>query len=172
MAEFSSMPSFDTVLEPNLVELRNAVEQAQKEIGTRFDFKGSSAKVELHSPSAKVHELILHADSDFQLQQVQDVLIGRLSKRGVDLRFLDLSAKPQKMGHDKLKLVAAVQAGIDAESAKKIQQALKAAKLKVQAAVQGDAVRVSGAKKDDLQQAIALLRRQIELPLTFNNFRD
>lgn len=172
MAEFSSMPSFDTVLEPNLVELRNAVEQAQKEIGTRFDFKGSSAKVELVSTSAKVNELVLHADSDFQLQQVQEVLIGRLSKRGVDLRFLDLSAKPQKMSHDKLKLVAPVQAGIDAESAKKIQQALKAAKLKVQAAIQGDAVRVSGGKKDDLQQAIALLRKQIELPLTFNNFRD
>lgn len=166
------MPSFDTVLEPNLVELRNAVEQAQKEIGTRFDFKGSSAKVELASPSSKVHELTLHADSDFQLQQVQDVLVGKLSKRGVDLRFLDLSAKPQKMGHDKLKLLAPVKAGIDADSAKKIQQALKASKLKVQTAIQGDVVRVSGGKKDDLQQAIALLRRQIELPLTFNNFRD
>ncbi len=166
------MPSFDTVLEPNLVELRNAVDQAQKEIGTRFDFKGSSAKVELASPSSKVHEITLHADSDFQLQQVQDVLVAKLSKRGVDLRFLDLSGKPQKMSHDKLKLPAPVKAGIDAESAKKIQQALKASKLKVQAAIQGDVVRVSGGKKDDLQAAIALLRKQIELPLTFNNFRD
>ncbi len=166
------MPSFDTVLEPNLVELRNAIDQASKEIGTRFDFKGSSAKVELASPSAKSHEVVLHADSDFQLQQVQDVLVAKLSKRGVDLRFLDLSAKPQKIGGDRLKLVAPVKAGVDAESAKKIQQALKASKLKVQAAIQGDTVRVTGAKKDDLQAAIALLRRQIELPLSFNNFRD
>jgi cyclic-di-GMP-binding protein len=166
------MPSFDTVLEPNLVELRNAVDQAAKEIATRFDFKGSSAKVELASPSAKAHELTLWADSDFQLQQVQDVLVGKLTKRGVDLRFLDLSAKPQKIGGDKLKLVAPVKAGIDSESAKKIQQAVKASKLKVQASIQGDAVRINGAKKDDLQAAIALLRKEIELPLTFNNFRD
>ncbi|GAB4041864.1 MAG: YajQ family cyclic di-GMP-binding protein [Rubrivivax sp.] len=166
------MPSFDTVLEPNLVELRHAVDQAQKEISTRFDFKGSSAKVELASPSAKAHELTLWADSDFQLRQVQDVLVAKLGKRGVDLRFLDLSAKPQKMGHDKLKLQVPVKAGIDAENAKKIQQAIKASKLKVQAAIQGDAVRITGAKKDELQAAIALLRKQIELPLTFNNFRD
>jgi uncharacterized protein YajQ (UPF0234 family) len=166
------MPSFDTVLEPNLVELRNAIDQASKEIGTRFDFKGSSARVELASPSTKSHEVVLYADSDFQLQQVQDVLVAKLSKRGVDLRFLDLSAKPQKIGGDRLKLVAPVKAGVDAESAKKIQQALKASKLKVQAAIQGDTVRVTGAKKDDLQAAIALLRRQIELPLSFNNFRD
>ena len=167
------MPSFDTVLEPNLVELRNAVEQANKEIGTRFDFKGSSAKVELAEKSAKERELTVFGDSDFQLEQVRDVLLGKLAKRGVDIRFLDLSAKPVKLGGDKLKQPVAVKTGIDAEHAKKIQQALKASKLKVQAQIQGDAVRVNGAKRDDLQAAIRLLRQQIEdLPLTFNNFRD
>jgi cyclic-di-GMP-binding protein len=167
------MPSFDTVLEPNLVELRNAVDQANKEIGTRFDFKGSSAKVELTEKSAKERELSLLADSDFQLEQVRDVLLAKLAKRGLDVRFLDLSGKPQKLGGDKLKLGVAVKTGIDAEHAKKIQQAVKASKLKVQAAIQGDTVRVTGAKRDDLQAAIALLRKEIaDLPLTFNNFRD
>jgi len=167
------MPSFDTVLEPNLVELRNAVEQANKEIGTRFDFKGSSAKLELADKSAKEREITLFADSDFQLGQVRDVLLGRLSKRGVDVRFLDLSAKPVKLGGDKLKQSVAVKSGIDAESAKKIQAALKASKLKVQGAIQGDAVRVSGNKRDDLQAAMALLRKEMaELPLSFDNFRD
>ncbi|MBT9487778.1 MAG: YajQ family cyclic di-GMP-binding protein [Rubrivivax sp.] len=166
------MPSFDTVLEPDLVEVRNAVDQTMKEIGTRFDFKGSSAKVELNEKSAKEREITLYGDSDFQLQQVQDVLVGRLSKRNVDIRFLDLSGKPQKLGGDKLKQAVPVKAGLDAESAKKIQAALKGSKLKVQGAIQGDAVRVSGAKRDDLQAAMALLRKEIELPLTFNNFRD
>jgi cyclic-di-GMP-binding protein len=167
------MPSFDTVLEPNLVELRNAVEQANKEIGTRFDFKGSAAKVELTDKGGNQRELALWADSDFQLGQVRDLLIGRLSKRGVDVRFLDLSAKPQKMGGDKLRQAVAVKAGIDAATAKKIQTAVKASKLKVQAAIQGDTVRITGAKRDDLQAAIALLRKEIdELPLGFENFRD
>lgn len=166
------MPSFDTVVEPNLVEVRNAVDQTMKEIGTRFDFKGSSAKVELAEKSAKEREITMFGDSDFQLQQVQDVLVGRLTKRGVDIRFLDLSAKPQKMGGDKLKQAVPVKSGIDAENAKKIQTALKSSKLKVQAAIQGDAVRVSGAKKDELQAAMALLRQTVELPLSFNNFRD
>jgi uncharacterized protein YajQ (UPF0234 family) len=167
------MPSFDTVLEPNLVELRNALEQANKEIGTRFDFKGSSAKVEFAEVSAKQRELTLYADSDFQLEQVRDVLIGRLSKRGVDIRYLDLSAKVQKMGGDKVKQVLAVKSGIDAETGKKIQTALKQSKLKVQGAIQGDAVRVSGAKKDDLQAAIQLVRGSVkDLPLQFTNFRD
>ncbi|MBZ8138820.1 YajQ family cyclic di-GMP-binding protein [Rubrivivax gelatinosus] len=167
------MPSFDTVLEPNLVELRNALDQANKEIGNRFDFKGSSAKVEFSEKSAKERELTLYADSDFQIDQVRDVLLARLAKRDVDVRFLDLSAKPQKLGGDKLKLVVKVKAGIDAEHAKKIQQALKSSKLKVQASIQGDSVRVTGGKKDDLQQAIALLRKEIaDLPLTFDNFRE
>ncbi len=166
------MPSFDTVIEPNLVELRNAVEQATKEIGTRFDFKGSSADVQLADRSAKDRELTLLGDSDFQLQQVRDVLLSRLAKRGVDIRFLDFSGTPQKMGGDRLKLAVPVKSGIDAETAKKVQTELKASKIKVQSQVQGDAVRVSGTKRDDLQAAIALLRRQLaDLPLSFNNFR-
>ena len=167
------MPSFDTVIEPNLVELKNAVEQANKEISTRFDFKGSSAKVELSEKGAKERELSLLADSDFQLDQVRDVLLARLSKRGVDIRFLDLSGKPQKMGGDRLKLLVPVKNGVDAETAKKIQGVLKASKLKVQGAFQGDAVRITGNKRDELQAAMALLRKDIdEWPLTFDNFRD
>jgi uncharacterized protein YajQ (UPF0234 family) len=167
------MPSFDTVIEPDLVELRNAVEQANKEIGTRFDFKGSSAQVELTEKSARERELALLADSDFQLQQVRDLLIGRLAKRNVDVRFMDFSGKPVKLGGDKLKLPVPVKTGIDGENARKIQQAVKASKLKVQAAIQGDTVRVSGAKRDDLQATMALLRKELAgLPLSFNNFRD
>lgn len=167
------MPSFDAVLEPNLVEVRNAVEQAAKEIATRFDFKGSSAAVELVDKSARQRELLLHADSDFQLEQVRELLLARLAKRSVDIRYLDLSGKPQKMGGDRLRLTVPLKCGVDAETGRKVQSLLKASKLKVQGAVQGDAVRVSGAKRDELQAAIALLRREVaELPLAFNNFRD
>lgn len=167
------MPSFDAVIEPDLVELRNAVEQANKEIGTRFDFKGSSAQVELSSPTPKTRELTLWADSDFQLEQVRDVLLARMSKRGVDARLLDFSATPQKMSHDKLKLAVAVKSGIDAELARKMQTTLKTSKLKLQAAFQGDALRITGPKRDVLQQAIALLRKEHpEWPLSFNNFRE
>ena len=167
------MPSFDTVIESDLVELRNAVEQANKEIGTRFDFKGSSAQVELAAATPKQRELTLLADSDFQLDQVRDVLLARLAKRGVDVRFLDLDGKPQKLGGDKMKLAVPVKNGIDAETAKKMQGVLKASKLKVQAAYQGDALRVTGSKRDELQAAIALLRKELtEWPLSFDNFRD
>jgi cyclic-di-GMP-binding protein len=167
------MPSFDTVLEPNLVEVRNAVEQSNKEIGTRFDFKGSGARVELAEKSSKERELTLHADSDFQVAQVRDILLAKMSKRSVDVRFLDFSAKIEKMGGDKVKQVVPLKTGIDAETGKKIQGLLKGSKLKVQGAIQGDAVRVSGAKRDDLQAAMALLRKEIaDLPLSFNNFRD
>jgi uncharacterized protein YajQ (UPF0234 family) len=167
------MPSFDTVVEPNLVEVRNACDQAAKEIGTRFDFKGSSAKVELAEKSAKEREITLYADSDFQIGQVRDVLLAKLTKRGVDARFLALDAKIEKIGGDKVKQVLAVQTGIPADAAKKIQTLLKQSKLKVQGAIQGDAVRVSGAKRDDLQAAIALLKKEVdELPLSFENFRD
>jgi uncharacterized protein YajQ (UPF0234 family) len=166
------MPSFDVVLEPDLVELRNAVEQANKEIGTRFDFKGSSAQVELTQQAAKQRELALLADSDFQLEQVREVMLTRMAKRGVDVRYLDLSGTPQRLGGDRLRLAVPVKNGIDAETGRRVQQALKASKLKVQAAVQGDSVRVSGGKRDDLQTAIALLKRELnELPLGFNNFR-
>ncbi len=167
------MPSFDAVIEPDLVELRNAIEQATKEIGTRFDFKGSSAQIDLVSPTPKSREITLWADSDFQLEQVRDVLLTKLSKRGVDVRLLDFSATPQKMSHDKLKQAVAVKSGVDADTARKMQNALKASKLKVQGAFQGDALRVTGAKRDVLQQAIALLRKDMtEWPLSFNNFRE
>lgn len=167
------MPSFDTVIEPDLIELRNAVEQAVKEIGTRFDFKGSSADVQLADRSAKDRELTLFGDSDFQLQQVRDVLLARLAKRGVDTRFLDFSATPQKLGGDKLKLAVPVKSGIDADTARKITALVKGSKIKVQSQVQGDSVRVTGAKRDELQAVIALLRKELhEMPLSFNNFRS
>lgn len=162
------MPSFDTVLEPNLVEVRNAVDQSSKEIGTRFDFKGSSARLEL-----KDKDITLYADSDFQLGQVMDILTAKLVKRSVDVRFLDASAKVEKIGGDKVKQLLKVKAGIDSDSAKKIQQTVKASKLKVQAAIQGDVVRVTGAKRDDLQAAMAAIRKDVaDLPLSFTNFRD
>jgi cyclic-di-GMP-binding protein len=162
------MPSFDTVIEPNLVEVRNAVDQTAKEIGTRFDFKGSSAAVELGD-----EEITLYADSDFQIAQVKDILVAKLTKRSVDVRFIDGSAKIEKIGGDKVKQVLAVKSGVDTESAKKIQTAIKQSKLKVQAAIQGDTVRVTGAKRDDLQAAMQLIRQTVpDAPVSFNNFRD
>jgi uncharacterized protein YajQ (UPF0234 family) len=162
------MPSFDSVLEPNLVEVRNAVDQTAKELGTRFDFKGSSARVEL-----KEKEVTLFADSDFQIGQVVDILLAKLTKRNVDARFLDRSAKIEKIGGDKVKQLVVVKSGIDSETAKKLQTAVKQSKLKVQASIQGDSVRVSGAKRDDLQAAMALIRKEIaDQPLSFTNFRD
>ncbi|MDQ6626981.1 MAG: YajQ family cyclic di-GMP-binding protein [Pseudomonadota bacterium] len=162
------MPSFDTVLEPNLVEVKNAVEQTAKELGTRFDFKGSSARIEL-----KEKEITLYADSDFQIGQVVDILLGKLTKRNVDTRFLDRSAKIEKIGGDKVKQPMTVKSGIDSDTAKKLQTTIKQSKLKVQASIQGDTVRVTGAKRDDLQAAMALVRRDVvELPLSFTNFRD
>ena len=161
------MPSFDTVCEPNLPEVKNAVDNTSKEIATRFDFKGTAAAVEL-----KDKEITLIGDADFQLVQIEDILRNKLTKRSVDVRFLDKGAV-QKIGGDKVKQVFKVKSGIEAEQAKKITRLIKDSKLKVQAAIQGDAVRITGAKKDDLQAAMALIRKDIaDLPLTFNNFRD
>jgi uncharacterized protein YajQ (UPF0234 family) len=161
------MPSFDTVCEANLVEVRNAVDNAAKEIGTRFDFKGSSAALEL-----KDKEITLFGDALFQLGQVEDILRAKLAKRNVDLRFLD-KGEAQKIGGDKVKQVIRVRNGIESEQAKKITRLLKDSRMKVQAAIQGDAVRVSGAKRDDLQAAMALIRKEVpDLPVSFNNFRD
>jgi cyclic-di-GMP-binding protein len=166
------MPSFDTVLEPNLVEVRNAVDQSNKEIGTRFDFKGSDARVEL-TDKGEDKALTLYADSDFQIGQVKDILLAKLSKRGVDVRYLDQSAKIEKVGGDKVKQPVRIKSGIESELAKKIQTLVKQSKLKVQAAIQGDAVRISGAKRDDLQATMALLKRELaDAPLSFDNFRD
>ncbi len=161
------MPSFDTVLEADFVEVKNAVEQVAREIGTRFDFKGTSAAVEL-----KDKEITLFGDADFQLQQVEEVLRNKLAKRNVDVRFLD-KGKVEKIGGDKVKQVVKVRNGIATEDGKKIQQALKASKLKVQGAIQGDAVRITGAKRDDLQAAMQVIKTELkDLPLSFNNFRD
>ncbi len=161
------MPSFDTVCEPNMVEVRNAVDTSAKEIGTRFDFKGTSAAIEL-----KDKDITLYGDADFQLTQVEDILRNKLTKRNVDVRFLDIG-KVEKIGGDKVKQVIKVREGIATEDAKKITRIIKDSKMKVQASIQGDAVRVTGAKRDDLQTAMALLRKDMaELPLSFNNFRD
>ena len=161
------MPSFDVVCKPDTVELKNAVEQANKEISTRFDFKGSSAKVE----QAK-ETLVLLADNDFQVTQVKEVLLAKLTKRGVDLRYLKY-ADTERVGGDKVKQVATIKEGIPTEDAKKITLTVKNSKLKVQASIQGDTVRITGAKRDDLQAAMALLKQDIkDLPLGFENFRD
>lgn len=161
------MPSFDTVCEPNMVEVKNAVENAAKEIGTRFDFKGTAAAIEI-----KDKEITLTGDADFQLQQVMDILVGKLAKRNVDVRFLD-KGEVQKIGGDKVRQVVKVRSGIESEQSKKIQKLIKDSKLKVQASIQGDTVRVSGAKRDVLQDTIALVRKTItDFPLQYQNFRD
>ena len=161
------MPSFDTVCEPNLPEVKNAVENTAKEIATRFDFKGTSASIEI-----KDKDITLIGDADFQLTQIEDVLRNKLTKRSVDVRFLDMG-DVQKMGGDKVKQVIKVRNGIESELAKKIQKLLKESKLKVQGAIQEDKVRVTGAKRDDLQAAMALIRKDVtDVPLSFDNFRD
>jgi uncharacterized protein YajQ (UPF0234 family) len=150
-----------------MVEVRNAVDTSAKEIGTRFDFKGSDARIE-----QKDMELTAFADDAFQLTQVEDILRNKLTKRNVDVRFLDIG-KVEKIGGDKVKQVIKVREGIATEDAKKITRIIKDSKMKVQASIQGDAVRITGAKRDDLQAAMALLRKDMaELPLSFNNFRD
>ena len=161
------MPSFDTVCEPNLTEVKNAVENTAKEIGTRFDFKGTSAAVEI-----KDKEITLIGDADFQLQQIDDVLRNKLTKRAVDVRYLDVG-DIQKIGGDKVKQVIKIKTGIETKDAKKITQLIKDSKMKVQASIQGESVRITGAKRDDLQAAMALIKKDLpEMPLSFNNFRD
>jgi uncharacterized protein YajQ (UPF0234 family) len=161
------MPSFDATLEADLNEVRNAVEQSMKEITTRFDFKGSSAKVEQAN-----RELTAYADSEFQLGQVRDVLLSKAAKRNVDVRFLE-PAEIQKIGGDRVKQLIAVRHGIAGDDAKRIVRIIKDSKMKVQASIQGDAVRVTGAKRDDLQAVINLLKKEVtDLPLGFGNFRD
>lgn len=161
------MPSFDVVSEADMIEVKNAVEQANKEISTRFDFKGSDARVE-----HKENELTAFADSDFQLSQVRDVLTNKLTKRKVDVRFLD-DGDIKKIGGDKVKQIIKIKNGIETDDAKKIVRVIKDSKMKVQASIQGEAVRVTGVKRDDLQAAMAMLRKDVpDMPLEFNNFRD
>ncbi len=161
------MPSFDIVSQVDKQEVKNAVDQANKEVGNRFDFKGSDARVELA-------ELLLtvFADDEFKLGQVLDVLRGRMTKRNIDVRSLDLGAV-EKISGDKVKRSVTVKTGVPQDKGKQIQKLVKDAKLKVAASIQGDAVRVSGAKKDDLQAAIQLVRTSVtDVPLQFINFRD
>ncbi|GBH24673.1 YajQ family cyclic di-GMP-binding protein [Burkholderia vietnamiensis] len=161
------MPSFDVVSEANMIEVKNAIEQSNKEISTRFDFKGSDARVE-----QKERELTLFADDDFKLGQVKDVLIGKLAKSNVDGRFRDYG-KVEKIGGDKVKQIVTVKKGVTGDLAKKIVRLVKDSKNKGQASIQGDAVRVAGTKRDDLQSVIAMLRKDVtDTPLDFNNFRD
>ena len=161
------MPSFDIVSEVNKVELKNAVDQSMKEIANRFDFKGSDARVEQSELS-----ITLYADDEFKLGQVRDLFVGKASKRGIDVRTLDTKSM-EKIGGTKVKQQIVVKEGIEQEIGKKIVRLLKDSKMKVQGSIQGDAVRVSGAKKDDLQAAMQLVRTSVEeIPVQFQNFRD
>jgi uncharacterized protein YajQ (UPF0234 family) len=161
------MPSFDIVSEANMVDVKNALDQANKEIANRYDFKGSDARIE-----QKDLELTAFADDEFKLGQVKDVLMGKFAKRGVDARFVEPGAV-EKAGGDKVRQKLTVKKGIEQALAKRIVQLLKDAKLKVTASIQGDVVRVSGAKKDVLQEAIQQVRAKVtEVPLAFQNFRD
>ena len=161
------MPSFDIVSQVNEQEVKNAVEQTNKEITNRYDFKGSDARVEL----TKL-DLTVFADDEFKLGQVMDVLRQRLAKRSVDVRCLE-SGSVEKISGDKVKQPVKVKVGIPVEKGKEIQKLIKDSKLKVQGSIQGDAVRVSGAKRDDLQNAIQLVKKTVtDVPLQFINFRD
>jgi uncharacterized protein YajQ (UPF0234 family) len=165
------MPSFDIVSQVNQQEVKNAVEQANKEISTRFDFKGSDARVETEMRQKDL-ALTVYADDEFKLGQVMDVLRARLAKRNVDVRSLE-PGTVEKISGDKVKRPVAVKVGVPQEKGKQIQKLIKDAKLKVAASIQGDAVRVSGAKKGDLQAAIQLVRKSVaDLPLQFINFRE
>ncbi len=164
------MPSFDAVLEPDMVAIKHSVENTKKEIGTRFDFKGTSAAVELKE---KEKEIQLVGDGDFQIEQISTVLIGKLTKQGVAVNYLDMTAKVEKIGGDKVRQTYKIKAGIDSTLAKKIVTAVKDSKLKVQASIQGDTVRITGKNRDDLQGAIAQLRKDFaDQPLKYDNFRD
>jgi uncharacterized protein YajQ (UPF0234 family) len=163
------MPSFDIVSEVNHVEIRNAVDQCNKEVANRFDFKGSDARVEMNE---KEKSLVVFADDEFKLRQVRDVLTGKLAKRGVDIRALE-PGKMEPVSGNKVKETIKVREGVEQERAKGIVKLIKDSKLKIQGSIQGDLVRVSGAKKDTLQEAIALVRKSVtDIPLQFKNFRD
>ncbi len=160
------MPSFDIVSEVELQEVRNAVDQANRVIGTRFDFKGVDASFEHNE-----NEINLKAEQEFQLQQMLDILREKLAKRGVDVKALDIKDPQTSLNAARQQVL--VQQGIESDVAKKMVKEIKAAKLKVQAQIQGDQVRVTGKKRDDLQKVIALLReKDYGLPLQFKNFRD
>ncbi len=161
------MPTFDIVSEVDKQEIRNAVEQVNKEVSTRFDFKGSDARVEQAD-----YQLTMYADDDFKLEQVSDILVVKLTKRNVDVRCLE-KGQVEKISGNKVKQVVTVKTGLETELAKKIVKYIKDSKLKVQASIQGNVVRITGAKKDVLQETIQLIKKTIDnFPLQFQNFRD
>jgi cyclic-di-GMP-binding protein len=160
------MPSFDVVSELELHEVRNAVDQAHRELETRFDFRGVEASFQLEEAV-----ITMTAEAEFQVKQMYDILRLKLTKRGVDISCIEL--KDPEINLARCKQVVILRQGIDADAARKIQRAVKDSKIKVQAAIQGDKVRVTGKSRDDLQATIAMLRAaKLDLPLQFNNFRD
>lgn len=161
------MPTFDIVSEVDKQEIRNAIDQVNKEVNTRFDFKSSDARVEQVD-----YQLTVFADDEFKLEQVLDILRIKLTKRNVDVRCLD-KGQIEKISGNKVKQVVTVKTGLDSELAKKIVRSIKDSKLKVQASIQGEVVRVAGTKKDALQEVIQLVRKLVDdFPLQFQNFRD
>lgn len=160
------MPSFDVVSDFDAHEVSNAVDQANREVTTRFDFKGTASKYQLEEQL-----IALTTQSDFQLKQMVDILNLKLAKRGVDLACLD--AQPPEFSGNEARQKIVLRRGIDADNARKLVKVIKAAKLKVQAAIQGDKLRISGKKRDDLQAVISLLKEtDVALPLQYENFRD
>ena len=160
------MPSFDIVSEVDAHELTNAVDQANREVGTRFDFKGTGSRFDL-----KEFAITLHAPAEFQLRQMLDILKLKIAKRGIHIACMSVE-DPVQSGQAATQVVN-VRHGIDTETGRRIQKLIKESGLKVQAAIQGEQVRVTGKKRDDLQAAIARVRAaELELPLQFNNFRD
>jgi len=161
------MPSFDIVSEVDGHEVRNAVEQTNKEVSSRFDFKGSDARVEQSD-----FVLAVYADDDFKLEQILDILRTRLTKRNIDVRCLERGVI-EKVSGNKVKQIVTVKTGLETELAKKIAKILKESKLKIQTSIQGDSLRVSGAKKDVLQESISIVKKAIiDFPLQYQNFRD
>jgi uncharacterized protein YajQ (UPF0234 family) len=162
------MPSFDVIIEVDKVELKNAVDQSNKELSNRFDFKGSDARIELSDDET----LSIYADDEFKMSQVYDLMIGKMTKREIDIRSLT-KQKLEKVSGDKVKQSVTVLSGIDKELAKRIVRTVKDHKLKAQGSIQGDVVRFSGSKRDTLQDVISLLKTEItEVPLQYKNFRD
>lgn len=164
------MPSFDISSEVDMVALKNAVDVATRQIGNRYDFKGTSAAVELNEKDGLI---VLYGDSDFQLGQIKDILLPGMEKKEPDSSKRLLHQDVQKISGNKVKQTLQIRAGIDADLAKKIVRLIKDSGLKVQASIQGDTVRVNGAKRDMLQEAIAHVKKNVtDFPLQFGNFRD
>jgi len=161
------MPSFDIVSEVDMHEINNAIDQSNREIGTRFDFKGVDASFALNEQS----NIAVTAEVDFQIQQMMDILRGKMVKRGIDAKAL--SEGDVQMTGQKAVMIVTVQQGIEQDIARKIVKMVKETKIKVQTAIQGDKLRVNGKKRDDLQEVIAMLKEaKLDIPLQFDNFRD